>query len=197
LCVGNADLLPEFEHHAPPPDRLIVKSLDGGSVMVVIAREQPAFTAVEREIVQAGVAAVRSWARNALERSGGGERRRRFRPVDELFEQLAAEAVRAGQQASMIVMSTGATVLPAELPTWLRKIRGQLRSWDFAAILSDSEIAVLLGHASADQAAVVSARLKQLMESVQPAIGVMTSSPESPFERSLVEAARADARVVR
>lgn len=197
LSVGNTDLLPEFEPHAPPPDRLVVKSLDGGSLMVVIAREHPEFTALERELVQAGVAVVHSWAREALQRSGEGERRRRFRPVDALFEQLAAEAVQAGQQASMIVISTGATVLPPELLTWLSKIRGQLRSWDFAAILSDNEIAVLLGDASADQAGVVSDRLKQLMEPVRPAIGVMTSSPESPFERSLVEAARAGARAVR
>ena len=67
-------------------------------------------------------------------------------------------------------------------------------------MLNDREIAVLLYGASAEQAALVSARLEQLLESrsgapgsVPPSIGVITRVPDSPFEGSLVAAARASA----
>jgi hypothetical protein len=69
-------------------------------------------------------------------------------------------------------------------------------------MLNDHEIAVLLCGASAEQAALVTARLEQLIESrrstpgfVPPAIGVTTRVPNSPFEGSLVAAARATAAV--
>jgi prolipoprotein diacylglyceryltransferase len=62
----------------------------------------------------------------------------------------------------------------------------------------------LLCGASADQAAVVSARLRHLMESsdntdafLQPALGITTRSPGSTFQGSLVGAARAGAVTVR
>jgi hypothetical protein len=67
-------------------------------------------------------------------------------------------------------------------------------------MLNDREIAVLLYGASADQAEQVSARLEQLLESrggvtgfVPPTVGVTTRVPDSPFEGSLVAAARASA----
>jgi hypothetical protein len=205
LAIGDTDLLPALEDQAPPPDQLIVTSMDGGSLMLAVAREEAAFTALEREITQAGLAVVHPWLRETLQQLNEPERRRRFRPVDAVFEELAADAVQAGQHASVIVISIGAIEPPPGLLiTWLGKIRGQLRSADFAGILSDSEVAVLLGDASADQAAAVSARLRQLIESddsagvfFQPAIGVVTSSPDSPFERSVVGAARAGARAAR
>ena len=94
----------------------------------------------------------------------------------------------------MIVASVNpAAVTPALLHSWLGSIRGQLRAGDFAGMLSDSEIAVLLCDASADDAAVVSSRLKQLIETeqndgvlVQPAFSTTTRTPELPFEGSLV-----------
>jgi hypothetical protein len=70
-------------------------------------------------------------------------------------------------------------------------------------VLSDHEIAVLLCGASADQAAIVSARLKNLIESddtsrmVHPNIGMTTRAPDMPFEGSLVGAARASAACLR
>jgi hypothetical protein len=69
-------------------------------------------------------------------------------------------------------------------------------------MLNDREIAVLLYGASADQAELVSTRLEQMLESrggtpgfVSPAIGVTTRVPDSPFEGSLVAAARASSAV--
>ena len=71
-------------------------------------------------------------------------------------------------------------------------------------MVSDSEIAVLLCDASADDAAVVSSRLKQLIETeqndgvlVQPAFSATTRTPELPFEGSLVRAARAGVAATR
>lgn len=204
LAVGNTDLLASFGEARL--DRLVVTSSDAGSVMtLVIAREHGPFLAFEREIIRQAVTVLHPWVRAALQRSKDSERRRRFRPVDSLFDQLAAEAVDAGQQASVIVVSVNAAAHRPELvQSWLGRIRVQLRGGDFAGILSDTEIAVLLCDASAEQAAVVSARLKKLMEQddgtgvpLQPAFGTTTRSPSAAFEGSLVGAARAGAAAVR
>jgi hypothetical protein len=148
---------------------------------------------------------VHRWVQTALQRTRHDERRRRFRPVDTLFDRLAAEAIDAGQNASVIVVSTDPGMLrPGLVPTWLGRIRAQLRGGDFAGILSDTEIAVLLCDTAGDQAAVVSARLKHLIEaddstgmSLRPALGITTRSPDSPFEGSLVGAARLRAAALR
>jgi hypothetical protein len=201
LAVGNAT------DPLPPPDRarldrLIVRSSDAGGVMtVIIDRDHAPFTAFEREIVQAGVAAMHPWVEAALPRANEIERRRNFRPVDAVFDQLATEVVAAGQHASVIVMSIDAQLArPGLLPSWVGRIRGRLRGADRAGMLSDREIAVLLCGASADQAAMVCGRLTQLVESgagtqeiVHPAIGITTRAPNSSFEGSLVSAARASA----
>lgn len=200
LAVGNTDLLATIDQARF--NRLAVRSSDAGSIMsVVIEREQAPFTAFEREILQAGVVAVHPWVQAALQRTHDIERRRRVRPVDTMFDQLATEAVAGGQQASVIVMSVdAATLRPGLLSTWVGRIRAQLRGGDFAGVVSDGEIAILLCGASAEQAAVVSVRLKQTVEFddstgafVHPAIGMTTRSPGSPFEGSLVGAARASA----
>jgi GGDEF domain-containing protein len=109
--------------------------------------------------------------------------------------------VASGQQASVIVMSIDTALQrPGLLSVWVGRIRGQLRGGDRAGMLSDREIAVLLCGASADQAAVVSTRLKRMLESdesarasVHTTIGVTTRVPDLPFEGSLVGAARASA----
>jgi hypothetical protein len=193
ISIGRTDLLAEREDDASP-DRLRVTATNGGLTLVV-AREQGAFTALDREILSSAAAVVHGWTGKSL------ERRRQFRPVDALFEELAAKEVQAGRQASVIVISVGATTTTRGLLTaWLGKIRGELRSWDYAGILSETEIAVLLCDASPDQTAAVTARLKELMESddaagrfIRPGIGVTTCSAESPFGRSALDAARAGA----
>jgi hypothetical protein len=201
LTVGNADLLTGLDQLQP--NRLVVRVSDVGGVMTVaIDRDQLPFAAFEREIIEAGATAMHPWVRTSLRRSYDTERRHTFRPIDTVFDQLATEAVAAGQQASVIVMFVDAGALhPGLLPAWVGRIRGQLRGGDRAGLLSDHEIAVLLCGASADQAAVVSARLKQLLESddtngaVHPNIGMTTRAPDMPFEGSLVGAARASACV--
>jgi hypothetical protein len=193
LAIGDTNLLREADENVSS-DRLIVTASDAGSLTLVISREQAAFTALEREILESSVAVVHAWVRKTL------ERRRQFQPVDRLFEELAAREVQAGRPASVIVISIGAAAPPGQLTAWLGKIRGELRSWDYAGILSDSEIGVLLCDASTEQAATVCARLKQLLEPddaagvpVRPGIGVTTYSAESKTERSALAAARAGA----
>jgi outer membrane lipoprotein SlyB len=200
LAVGNADLLTALDRARGT--RLLIRSSDAGGVMtVVVERDHTAFTAFEREIAQAAVAAMQPWIEAALPRSNDVERRGSARPVDIVFDQLATDAVAAGQHATMIVMAVeSGMVSPGLLPSWVARIRARLRAGDRAGILSDREIAVLLYGASADQAALVSSRLEQLLESrsgtqgfAPPAIGMTTRMPDSPFEGSLVAAARASA----
>jgi hypothetical protein len=205
LAVGNTDLF--MAHEGPlSPDQLLVTFSDAGSdSRAVITRESTPFTAFEREIVRAGLATVHPWLQMALLQSNLSERRRRVRPVDALLEQLAADAVHDGRQALVVVISVDAKVLrPGLMQTWLGKIRTQTRAYDFAGILSDSEIALLLCDASAGQAGVVSARIRRLLEAddsagvlIRPAIGVTSCSPEAALEGSVVQAARAHAAAFR
>jgi hypothetical protein len=202
LAAGSGDLLSSIDRARST--RLLVRSSDAAGVMtVVFDRDHAAFTAFEREIAQAGVAVMQPWIEAALPRSNDVERRGSARPVETVFDQLATDAVAAGQHASMIVMTIDAAMTaPGLLPTWVARIRACLRAGDRAGMLNDREIAVLLCGASADQATMVSARLEQLIETrrttsrfVPPAIGVMTRVPDLPFEGSLVAAARASAAV--
>jgi hypothetical protein len=102
--VGNGDLLSSIDR--PRGTRLLVRSADAGGVMTVLFdRDHTAFTAFEREIAQAGVAAMQPWIEAALPRSSDVERRGSARPVETMFDQLATDAVAAGQHASIIVMS--------------------------------------------------------------------------------------------
>jgi len=197
LIVGLTELLNRSDE--PSCNRLVVKSSDGDSVMaVVFEREQMAFTALDRETILAGLAVVHRWIQTGLQRSNGGERRRRYRPIDSVFDQLATNAIATGRQASVIVMSVDAAAgRNGLLASSVGKIRAQLRAGDFAGVLSDREIAVLLCGASSDHAALVSARLMKMLKAadstgtfLNPAIGMTTRSPEASFEGSLVGAAR-------
>jgi hypothetical protein len=138
----------------------------------------------------------------ALDESRQRERRQQFRPVDRLFDELAAETIGAGQPASVIVVSVDATALqPGVLQTWVGTVRQHLRAGDVAGILSNTEIAVLLSDASADDAAVVAARLKGILQSdagalVTPIFRTTTRVPEAAFEGSLVDAARTAQRSI-
>ena len=202
LAVGNADLLSSLDRVRGT--RLLVRSSDNAGVMtVVFERDHAAFTAFEREIAQAGVAAMQPWVEAGLPRSSDVERRGSARPVETVFDQLAADAVASGQHATMIVMIVDAAIVaPGLLPSWVGRIRARLRAGDRAGMLNEREIAVLLCGASAEQATQVSTRLAQLLETrggaqgfVPPSIGLTTRVPDSPFEGSLVAAARASAAV--
>lgn len=201
LTLGDADLL--SSRGRGRGTRMLVGLSDAdGAVTVVFDRDHSAFTAVEREIAQAGVAAMQPWVEAALPRVSDVERRGSVRPVETILDQLATDAVAAGQSASMIVMTVDATMLaPGLLPSWVARIRARLRAGDRAGMLNDREVAVLLYGASAAQAVLVTERLEHLLESrgnmsgfVPPTVGMITRVPETPFEGSLVAAARASAR---
>jgi hypothetical protein len=202
LTAGNVDMLPAFTHRVPPDRLLIVQpGEDGGLLALVVMREGGRFTAHERELLDAVCRLLRDWVTEALERSGRGERRGAGRRVEEMIERLAAQTVEAGGQASVITMTVQETALrPGWMHAWLAKLRGRLRAWDFAGVLTASEIAVLLRDTTADQAAAVSSRLQALLESeesagaiVRPKIGLITRSAGSGLAGSMVRAARDDA----
>jgi hypothetical protein len=195
LAAGHSDLLSPNEAR---PDRMTVKSFEAGSVLTVaFEREQPVFTAFDREMALAGVAVVHRWMQSA-EQSTDVERRHRARAVDAVFDQLATAAIAAGRHASVIVVALDeAGLRPGILPGWVGRIRAQLRAGDYAGLLSEREIAVLLCGASAADASVVSARLMQMFRSddssggtFHPVIGMTTRAPDSPVEGSIVGAAR-------
>ena len=204
LAVGDVELLlpvAEQDHG----DRLVVTSADAGvALTLALARALP-FTSFEEASVAAAAGAMRPWVEAALPGTSQHDRRRRFKAVDALFDQLAAEAVDAGQQASVIVVAVDANEpRPDLLQMWLGRIRGQLRAGDFAGLLNERELAVLLCDASTDHATLVSARLKELLEAeesngivLRPAFGMTTRTPSTAFEGSLVGAARAGAAAIR
>ena len=200
LSVGHSELF--LSPDQPWRHRLELKSSNTDTVMTaVFEREQGAFTAFERDIVLAGMAVAHRAMPAMPQRSTDAERRRRSQPIDSVFDQLATDAIAAGQPASVIVVSVDeAAGRPGLLPAWVGKIRAQLRAGDFAGILSDKEIAVLLCGASATHAESVSARLTQMLTAkdgsgafVVPSIGMTTRVPDSAFEGSIVGAARAQA----
>ena len=101
----------------------------------------------------------------------------------------------------MIIISIPDMALrPEFMQAQVAKIRNALRPSDFAGSLTGGDIAVLLRDTPADQAAAVSARLKKLLQwdgsvgkVIQPSIGMISCSAESPFEGSIVHAARENA----
>jgi hypothetical protein len=197
LTVGDTDLL-SFD--TLTRDQMMVKSAEADGVLtVVFERHQVPFTAFERETALAAAAVVHRWMQAALQRSSDIERRQRARAVDAVFDQLATDAIATGRHASVIVVSLDeARLRPGLLPGWVGRIRAQLRAGDYAGMLSEREIAVLLCGASADHAAAVSARLTKMFRShdttgafLHSAIGMTTRTPDSPFQGSIVGAARA------
>ena len=197
LAVGDIDLL---SLDTMSRDQMMVKSSDAdGALTVIFERRQVPFTAFERETALAAAAVVQRWMQAALQRSSDVERRKRARAVDAVFDQLATDAIATGRHASVIVVSLDETRLrPGLLPGWVGRIRAQLRAGDYAGMLSEREIAVLLCGASAEHAAAVSARLTKMFRSadttgafLHSAIGMTTRTPDSPFQGSIVGAARA------
>jgi hypothetical protein len=203
LAVGSTDLLTKADQ--PGPDCLVVRSTEAGERLIIaIARQRPPFAMFERELIEAGAATLHSVLRQVVQRPIiMAERRRRASPVDVEFERIAAETVHEGRHASIILVSAGAAQPGTDLlVTWLGDIRAQLRPGDYAAILNDKEIAVLLCGSSAPQASAVAERLKTRLSNekadivIRPLIGISTSSPDSSFMGSVVAAARSDAASV-
>jgi hypothetical protein len=126
------------------------------------------------------------------------ERRRAHRPFPAWIERLASQAIQEGGQASVIVISIpDEDVRPEFVQAQVVKIRNELRPSDFAGSLAPGEIGVLLRDTPGDRAAAVSARLEKLLQwdvntgkAIQPSVGVVSCSAESPIEGSLLHAAR-------
>jgi len=198
IAVGDMDLL--ALENQPDKRRLVVRTTDSGTVMTLVAeRDGATFTAFERDMVLAGMSTVHHAMQGSIHLRADIERRRHFRPVDSVFDQLAADTLATGRHASVIVLSVNApSARPGLLPVWVGKIRAQLRAGDFAGVLSDREIAVLLCGASAEHANSVFARLQRIFSSgddaqvfLQSTIGMTTRSPGSSSQGSIVGAARA------
>jgi hypothetical protein len=205
LAIGNTSLVPSTGDDELT-DRLVVVSTDATSVMtVVIARNHGPFTVFEHDLVNAGVAVLHAWIQTGLGPTQELERRQRVEPLESVFDQLAMSSVGAGLDASVIVASIDAArATPELMQSWLGSIRAQIRPGDFAGLLSDTEVAVLLCDTSADQASAVAGRLRHLVASetgrdvdIQAAVGAFTSSAELPFTGSVVGAARARAAASR
>ena len=113
LAVGNGDLLSSLDRSRGT--RLLVRSSDAGGVMtVVFEREHTAFTAFEREIAQAGVAAMQPWIEAALPRSSDIERRGSARPVETDVRSARHRCRRRRvSMRSMIVMTIDASMVVA------------------------------------------------------------------------------------
>ena len=198
LAIGNTDLLEESAHCAAP-DRLVVQSAHNGELMALaVAGEGGRFTAHERDVLEAAAAVLQPWVRVALQRSGQVERRRGYRPFQAWIDRLASETIQEGGHASVIVISIPDMALrPEFMQAQVVRIKNELRPSDFAGRLTSGEIAVLLRDTQADQAAVVSDRLKKLLQwdvtagrPIEPSIRMVSCSPESQCEGSIVRAAR-------
>ena len=130
--------------------------------------------------------------------SDRGERRSAHRPFHAWIERLASQTIEGGGQASVIVISIpDEDVRPEYIQAQVVKVRNELRPSDFAGSLVGGEIGVLLRDTPADQAAAVSARLEKLLQwdvnsgkAIQPSIGMVSCSADSPCVGSILRAAR-------
>lgn len=199
LAVGRTELLPPSDTKSIG-NRLTVTSFDADTVMVfVAARDQPEFTTVHQTTAETAAAGVHRWLRTALNQSTPFERRRRTRPTDAIFEELARDAVAQGQQVSVAVVSLGTALLrPGTMQSCVAKVRAGIRSLDFAAALNDSEIVLLLCSVDSARANGVVERLAGVLASgpegvpFRPVIGLATVAPGDEIPASMIQAARAN-----
>jgi hypothetical protein len=139
--------------------------------------------------------------------SDQSERRSSHRPFHAWIERLASQTIEEGGHAAVIVISIpDEDARPDYIQAQVVKVRNELRPSDFAGGLTGGEIGVLLRDTPAEQAAAVSARLEKLLQwdvttgkAIQPSIGMVSCSADSPREGSFVRAARENcgARAVR
>jgi hypothetical protein len=197
FAFGPSDLLDPGDDESRP-GTLVVASRDADTVAtMVLARQEAPFFLFEREIIQSGLSALHRWITAALRIDRHDDRRRRFLPVDTLFDHAASDAAQAGNEASVIVISVDASCSRL-MAGWIGTIRSQLRAGDFAGLLSNREMAILLCAASATDAAAVATRVKSLIAfnippevAFRTAVGIASCSPGPSLEGSLVGAARA------
>ena len=121
-----------------------MRSSDAGGVMTVaFERDHAAFTAFEREIGQAGVAAIQPWIEAALPRSSDVERRGTGRSISSSISSRPTPSPRATGDDDRHGGGFRHGVA-GSAASWVARIRARLRAGDRAGMLSDREIAVLL-----------------------------------------------------
>jgi len=155
-------------------------------------------TLTAEPIVTPEIAVVEDEWPAAAPQSEPSERRSSHRPFHAWIERLASQTIEEGGHAAVIVISIpDEDARPEYIQAQIVKVRNELRPADFAGGLTGGEIGVLLRDTPADQAAAVSARLEKLLQwdvttgkAIQPSIGMVSCSAESPCEGSFVRAAR-------
>jgi hypothetical protein len=160
-----------------------------------------AFMRRDQQVVDGAAGLFASWLSGVLRRPGYIKDRRASRQrFEDVIERLAEQTARQGASASVVVMGAReARFRPELLRQWVADIRGQLRDSDLVGTLTDSEIGVLLSETTTTDAEGVVQRLRDGLRAVQKgdlpfSYGLATRSAEWPSERSLVAAAREDAR---
>jgi len=176
--------------------------LDRYTLLIAVRRSRgEAFLRREQQLVDSAAALFGSWLSGVLRRPAFTKDRRVTRHrFEDVIQRMAEQTVRQGATVSVVVMAASeAAFQPGLLREWVADIRGQLRATDLVGPVTDSEIAVLLAEATADDAASVVERLRTHLGSARGArlpssIGVATRSAGWSAGESVVNAAREDAR---
>jgi GGDEF domain-containing protein len=171
--------------------------------MVLAARraDAKAFMRRDQQIVDGAAALFGSWVAGILRRPEYNRERRAVRQrFEDVIERMAEQTVRHGASVSVVVMTAAeAHFEPDLLRRCVTDIRAQLRDSDMVGTLTPGEIAVLLSETTAADAHTVIRRLRDHVHAEGggfPAfsIGVVTRSADWPANKSVVDAAREDAR---
>jgi hypothetical protein len=173
--------------------------------MVLAARRTDGdpFMRREQQIVDGAAALFGSWVAGILRRPEYNKERRAARQrFEDVIERMAEQTVRHGATVSVLVMTAAAEAQFA--PDWMRRcvtdIRAQLRDSDMVGTLTPREIAILLSETTAADADAVIQRLRDRVHIAEGgglapfSIGVVTRSAAWPADKSVVNAAREDAR---
>jgi hypothetical protein len=174
-------------------------------VMAARCRQDDVFGRRHQRIIDAARDVFAAWLPGVLRRQAyAQDRRDASAPFDRLIEREAEGRISQGASVALIVIKVpDAAFRPGWIHESVAEIRAQLRGGDLAGALTESEIAILLGDATAENAADVAARLRhRLQEServlsrsapAQMSIGIASRVPgTTPFE-PMIRAARSDA----
>lgn len=168
------------------------------STLVVTSNQGRLITRQQREIVDAAANVLDAWIRGIVARGQSQDRRETSRPVAEVLDQLAAQALERGSTVSAIVMlMTDAATFPGLTQQWVSRIRGTMRSSDTIGMLGEGEVALLLEDTARDRADAVARRVVSMLEAARYPSPVVTfgfaSRAPGSAGRGLVADARNDA----
>jgi hypothetical protein len=174
-------------------------------VMAARCRQDDVFGRRDQRIIDAARDVFAAWLPGVLRRQAyAQDRRDASAPFDRLIEREAEGWISRGASVALIVIKVpDAAFRPGWIHESVAEIRARLRGGDLAGALTESEIAILLADATAENAADVAARVRhRLQEServlsrsvpAQMSIGIASRvSGTTPFE-PMIRAARSDA----